>query len=119
MGKEFNPKDNIKTGREPECMYFITCMSKLEEDDLGWPNYGTSRTFGYYKTFEDCDESLKSNACDMHERLYMYAVVEKIEEGIHPLALERWWYKYDAEKDGFFPMKEPKFMEHFINIALG
>ena len=55
----------------------------------------------------------------MNEHLYVYAVVEKIEEGIHPLALERWWYKYDREKDGFFPMEEPEFMKHYINIALG
>lgn len=106
------------TVREPENMFFITCMSKLEEDQYG-PNYGASRTFGYYKTFEDCDESLKCNNCDMHEHLYVYAVVEKIEEGIHPLALERWWYKYDTEKGGFFPMEEPEFMKHYINIALG
>lgn len=49
----------------------------------------------------------------------MYAVVEKIEEGIHPLATEHWWYKYDTEKGGFFPMEEPEFMKHYINIALG
>lgn len=110
-------KDN--NVREPETMFFITCMTKLEKDDLGWPEYGSMRTFGYYKTFEDCDESLKCNACDMHETIYHYAVVEKIEEGIHPLALERWWYKYDREKGGFFPMEEPEFMKHYINIALG
>lgn len=111
-----NMKEN--NVREPENMFFITCMSKLEDDQYG-PNYGAIRTFGYYKTFEDCDESLKCNACDMHEYLYNFAVVEKIEEGIHPLALERWWYKYDKEKGGFFPMEEPEFMKHYINIALG
>lgn len=55
----------------------------------------------------------------MHETIYHYAVVEKIDAGIHPIAEKRWFYKYDKEKNGFYPIEEPKEFEHYINIALG
>lgn len=100
-------------------MYFITCFEKIGTDDYGWLETGAVRTFGYYDNFEYADEALRQNCCDMYEYLYMYAVVEKIDPGIHPIAEKRWFYKYDEEKDGFYPIREPKELEHYINIALG
>ena len=100
-------------------MYFITCFRKVTKDDLGWLDMGETRTFGYYDNFDDADKALKDNYCDMHETIYHYAVVEKIDAGIHHIAEKRWFYKYDKEKDGFYPIEEPKEFEHHINIALG
>ena len=100
-------------------MYFITCFEKIDTDRCGWLETGAIRTFGYYTYFEYADEALRENYCDMYEYLYMYAVVEKIDSGIHPIAEERWFYKYDEEKNGFYPIEEPKEFEHYINIALG
>lgn len=99
-------------------MYFITCFSKIDKNEFEL-NMGDVRTFGYYNSFEHADEALKRNRCDMYEYLYGYALIEKIESGIHPIAEERWFYKYDEEKDGFYPIEEPKEFENFINIALG
>ena len=68
---------------EIKSMFFITCFEKLEEKNF-WPNLGAERVMGYYYTFEDCDEALKHNACDMFETCYHYAVVEEIEPGLYP-----------------------------------
>lgn len=100
-------------------MYFITCFSKVAKDDLGRIDMGASRTFGYYDNFDHADEALRQNCCDMHETIHYYAVVEKIDVGIHPIAEKRWFYKYDEEKGGFYPIEEPKEFEHYMNIALG
>ena len=99
-------------------MYFITCFQKIGRDEYVL-DIGSSRVFGYYDNFEFADEALRHNCCDMYEYLYLYAVVEKIDAGIHSIAEERWFYKYDKEKDGFYPIEEPKEFENYINIALG
>lgn len=100
-------------------MFFITCFSKIETDKLGWLDMGASRTFGFKETFEDAECALNYNACDMWEYLYDYAIVEEINPGIHPIAENRWFYKYDRKKNGFFRMEEPEEFKHYCNIALG
>ncbi len=100
-------------------MFFITCFSKLEKDKLGWLDMGSSRTFGFKSDFESAKTALNENICDMHEYLYLYAVVEEINEGIHPYVENRWFFKWDKEKDGFFEISEPEEFKHYCNIALG
>ena len=100
-------------------MFFITCFSRCEKESLGWLNMGASRVFGYYETFEDAETSLNRNSCDMFEYLYTFAVVEKIGPGIHAEAEERWFFKWDEEKKGFFRIEEPEEFKHYCNIALG
>ena len=55
----------------------------------------------------------------MWEYLYDYAVVEEMEPGIHPDVKNRWFFKFDREKNGFFRMDEPEEFAHYCNIALG
>lgn len=101
-------------------MFFITCFSRIEKDEKGWLDMGAVRTFGFEKTFEDAEESLNTNRCDMFEYLYTYAVVEEMNPGIHPDVENRWFYKWDDERRGFFRMdEEPKEFAHYCNIALG
>lgn len=100
-------------------MYFITCFQKLGEDELGRFEAGAIRTFGYYEELEDAKNALSENIGDMHECLYEYGVIEEIGEGIHYFAHNRWFFKYDEEKDGFFEIEEPKEVNHICNFALG
>lgn len=99
-------------------MYFITCFQKISEDKCG-VDIGATRTFGYYDKFEYADEALKFNFCDMYEHLYSFAVIEKLEPGIHSIPINRWFYKYDEEKDGFYHIEEPDEFKHCTNFALG
>lgn len=100
-------------------MFFITCFSKIAKDDLGWLDIGAFRTFGFKETFEEAEYALNHNVCDMWEYLYDYAIVEEMHPAIHPIAENRWFYKYDREKNGFFSMEEPEEFKHCCNIALG
>ena len=101
-------------------MFFITCFSRIETDDKGWLNMGAVRTFGFEETFEAAEESLNTNRCDMFEYLYTYALVEEMNPGIHPEVENRWFYKWDDERGGFFRMdEEPKEFANYCNIALG
>jgi len=100
-------------------MYFITCFEKIEIDNRGWLDVGASRTFGFFNNKGKAFDSLHHNSCDMCEHLYEYAVVEAMEEGIHPVVVDRQFFKYDQERGGFFEISEPEEFKHYCNIALG
>lgn len=100
-------------------MYFITAFNQIYIDgQTKTLDVGFQRTFGYYDNFNYADEALKQNYCDMHEAIYHYAVIEKINTGIHPIAEKRWFYKYDKEKEGFYPMKIWKREMYFISLQI-
>lgn len=100
-------------------MFFITCFQKCELASDKFPKIGATRTFGYFPTKDLAEEALRSNSCDMYEYLYSYAVLEEIPEGIHPICNNRAFFRFDPDKNGYFPIEEPKIFEHYLNFALG
>lgn len=100
-------------------MYFITCFEKITIGKLGWLDTESTRTFGFVSTFAKAEQALNDNACDMHECLYDYAVVEDINQGVLSLAEQRWVFKWDQHREGFFEIEEPKELQHYCNFALG
>lgn len=101
-------------------MFFITCFYKIALDDFGYFDGGHERTFGFKETLEEAEYALNNNSCDMNEcGYYNYAVVEEIHPGIHPIARQEIWFKWDSEKEGFFRMEKPEETVDFINYALG
>lgn len=100
-------------------MYFITCFEKYEKTELGWPDIGSSRTFGYYPNKEMAIEDLHTNHTDLHEHLYDYAVVEKIPMGLYSIAEETIYFKWDNEKQGFYEIDGTDMKDCFGNYALG
>lgn len=99
-------------------MYFITCFEKLPTRDDSF-DIGCSRCFGYKKTFEEAKEALHNNTCNMHEYLYKFAVIEKLGPYIHPEVEQHQFFKYDANKKGFFEIDDPKELNHLTNFSLG
>lgn len=99
-------------------MYFITCFQKIGNGKYGL-DIGASRVVGYCSNYLIADSILRNNVCDIHETIYHYAVIEEIEEGVYPTVKDRWFYKYDKEKDGYYPIEEPIEFKHYGNIALG
>ena len=87
-------------------MYFITCFRKYEIDErTSVPNIGSARTFGYYKFREDAIEAVRYNYGDIQERIYHYAVVECIPEGLYNTATERIYFKWNEETEQFDEIK--------------
>ena len=99
-------------------MYFITCFEKVDQGRFGL-DIGASRTMGYYTNFYDASAVVRRNVCDIHERIYHYAAIEEILEGVYPTVTDRWFYKYDSEQDGYVSIEEPDEFKHYSNIALG
>ena len=100
-------------------MYFITCYSKCEKDERGWFDGGAMRVFGFEETLDEAEAVLNHNVFDMHEYLYVYAVVEKMEPGIHPEVEEEYWFAWDEKRRGFFRIEKPEVTYNTCNHALG
>ena len=99
-------------------MYFITCLENLEKDALGW--LGDARCFGYFQSCERAREALETNECDVWEMgVFEYAVIEKVEPGLHPHAEEMAWFKFDTEKCKFCEIAKPEETNGEYNYALG
>lgn len=100
-------------------MFFITCFEKIEKSDVAGVNVGKIRTCGYYDNFNDADRALIVNHKDMSETIYDYAVIEYIRQGIFPTVQDRWFYKYNSEKDVYIPIEAPEELELYTNFAIG
>lgn len=71
--------------------------------DKMFPKY---RTFGYYKTFEEAENAVLKNSCDICEGTYYnYIVIEAVMDGVYPFALEMEWYNWVGDHDNGFYMK--------------
>jgi hypothetical protein len=98
-------------------MYFITCFL-LDSNEKHWP-VKSSRCFGYYEDLETAETAVKGNWCDIHEYTYEYALIEKIEPGIHSIANERKCYKWNDNIECYLPCDEPKEIKGVCNFAIG
>ena len=101
-------------------MWFITVFQKVEPDGRGWAEFGAERTWGFYTKREDAVRALHKNYTDMWEFLYEYALIEKFDEGISNYVWgSRQWFKWDAEREGYFEIDEPECVKHLNSFALG
>lgn len=80
-------------------------------------DYTSTRTFGFYKEYSDALSAVLTNRCNMHEGLYEYLIMEKMKEGIHPLAEEENWFKWKNNK--WVSCRKPSKFSGIINWALG
>ena len=104
-----------------ECnkIYTILVFTRLEEDEHGWPNFGSERLVGYYTDRKIAFDAVKCNACDINETCYDYALIEEVEEGLYNAATHRYLFKYNYDKNKYEQIEEPDFMKHFGGFTIG
>jgi hypothetical protein len=98
-------------------MYFITCFYKYEPTKFGCPDIGSARTFGYYTDRDVAIRMVELNNLDIQERLYNYAVVEYIPEGLYNPAEEKIFFKWNEDKRQFERFEG--FKDYWGNYAFG
>lgn len=87
-------------------MYFISCFLRFDLNErLGVADIGSCRTFGYYKNREEAIEAVTKNYCDIQERIYQYAVIEYIPEGLYNIAQEQLFFQWNDERKAFEPIE--------------
>ena len=72
-------------------IYTIYTCEELEKGENGLIQVGSSRTPGWYSTFEDAERTVLENTCDIWETCYDYACIEKYHEGLYGIAEEMGW----------------------------
>ena len=103
---------------DPAKIYTITGATRLEEGEHGWPNFGSTRVFGYYTGKNEALHAVANNALDIRETIYDYMIVEEIEEGLYQPSMKRWFFKA-KDDDTFEEINEPSFLRHFVGISMG
>lgn len=99
-------------------LYFVTTMTKLE-DSKGYLETGAQRTVGYYETWEDAEQCVLTNNCDIFEYCYHFALVEEIGPGLYNTSTRRQFYRWNDEIKTYEKIDEPSFCKHYINFAIG
>ena len=74
---------------------------------------------GFYHNFEEAEQDVLNNACDIWEYTYNYAVIEKMDPGIYPINNERHFYKFNLETKKYEWINEPKKLNHIVNFSIG
>ena len=97
-------------------MYFVCTREENDCKEL----YGGA--WGYYWNREDAVRAVHRNVTDMHETIYPYAIIERLEPGLFPVPKEREWFGWDEDKDGFYEIETPECNNNFphnFSVALG
>jgi len=98
-------------------MWFITSIYLAKPEDAESPSRAeTKRTFGYYSDAKVACAAVAENRCNMHECLYNYLVIENIGQGIHALADEEIWYRWE---DKWVQCPKPDALVGIVNWAIG
>ena len=101
-------------------IYTIMVFEKLEYKDK-FHDIGASRLVGFYHNFNDAEKAVTTNAGDINETCYDYAIIEKVEPGLYQCATskDRTLYKFDYESHTYNRIEEPKCLSHIAGFTLG
>ena len=104
-------------------MYFITTITNLPGENVPFTDERRkkhrSRCVGYFESLERAANLVESNACDLHETIYEFAVIEKLGEGIYPTPEEEHWFAFNDALDRYEPIEKPSETNHTCNWAIG
>lgn len=98
-------------------IYMVTTFTKMEKDDLGWPNTGSSNFIGWFSTERRAREFVINNECDIWETIYDYALIEEWYEGYSGYTLSAYWYKYNREIDKYEPILAPECTKNYCGFT--
>ena len=92
--------------------FFLKFESKEErvEKQKQYNSYGGQRCFGWFPTKNRAVTAVLNNCCDIHERSYKYAIVEKVGSGIHGSIgrSDEEWFEWNDQLGRFYPTDKPK-----------
>ena len=101
-------------GEKTEYFYIITCHLSNNSYKKGSSYYNPCyRTYGAFESIEACRKSLSDNGGNMHNRLYDFAVIDKVHIDTHFEEIK--WFIWDDEKQEFYETENPD----LINVWYG
>ena len=98
-------------------IFVVTVFEKCEPDDRWGADIGCSRSPCFRYTFEEAEEVVKTNMCDIWEAVYDYARIDEIGCEIYPYPHMTKFYKFN--KDGYEPIEKPECLQHIGFCGIG
>ncbi len=77
----------------------------------GFIDYGERDEVGFFHEKENAFDAVKGNACDINETCYEYAIVEEVKPGIYSSTHNRWFFKYNRDRDEYVQIAAPQLFE--------
>jgi hypothetical protein len=108
----------VFTKLEEHKILFTKDNGDMIEKKSGFPDFGATRTVGFYYEKETALDAVHNNAGDMNETVYDYAIVEEVEPGLYPCSTVRWLYKFDYKTKQYNPIEEPEILSHMCGIVV-
>ena len=106
-------------------IYVIKLLSKLEplispstKEEIAPINLSKLDDMGFYYSFEDAEETMNKNILDIRECCFEYGFILKHYPGVYNNCSyggahnDRWFFKWDDEKNGFYETEEPDIFKH-------
>lgn len=103
-------------------IFFLTCLNIKPSEEDGCDGLGIiehSRCWGWYEEYEDARHDIENNVCDMHECLYKYALIERVEERTHPFPKKITWFKWNRDTEKYEECEEPEPAKRIVGFCLG
>lgn len=97
-------------------MFFITTIFNPGEERER-PQKHAPRAFGYFEKEGKAREAVENNYGSIQECLYTHVVIERIDPGIHPVAVQVQWYEW--KEDAWKECIKPEWSYGISNYALG
>lgn len=97
-------------------MYFVLTRG---EQDFKEPFGGA---WGYYWDLDTAIEAVHRNVTDMHETIYPYAIIARLDHGLFPAPKERYWFGWEKGREGFYEIEKPEcanIVPDNFSLALG
>ena len=103
-----------------DTIFIVTTMEKLEKDqnEIGWLKTGCTARVGYFHDFLEAQLSVLCNMCDINETCYNYAVIEEMPAGLYPYGVNRWFYKFNYNKEVYEAIETPPFVHECYVFSL-
>ena len=97
-------------------IYLIATIGKISEQD----GVEDTRTIGYYLDFETAKKKVETNAFDIHENCYEYAVIEDVGPGLYASTESTpVFFKWDESVHGYREIEMPESLRNFCGFTIG
>ena len=106
-------------------IYTVTVFQKIDREPLVnnpskyFPSFGERRCVGWFDNFDEANNAVENNFSNIHEDMYNYAIIEKMESGLLMPDLDRTVYKWDKNTEKFVRIDTPIELSKSSNFGIG
>ena len=106
-----------------KAIYVVTVFQKISHkpisDMIDFHDFGDRHCVGWLDSFEEANCAVENNFSDIHDNMYEYAIIEKMEPGICVPDIDRVVYKWNADLKRYEKIETPIELSKVSNFGIG